>query len=177
MYKLLTTKSTPFYVNNIPTEEEKAKRNPWIFSSTAQQDWAQCYRSSPSQRTQKTRSLVIMLPKKIRLTTSLFDQVFKTGRVQHGSFFWMRSLPISLELPSRFAVVVPKKVAKTAVLRNKIKRIVYRAIEEAKEDISVGPSSCMSIFGVKSDISKIPFAEIAKEVKSLGVSMLKSGQK
>ena len=86
----------------------------------------------------------------------------------------MRSIPLSSESPSRFAVVVPKKIAKTAVLRNKIKRIVYRAIEMSLGDISNDQLRVVVIFGVKSDVSKVPFAEILEEVKGL---LLKKGQK
>jgi ribonuclease P protein component len=115
-----------------------------------------------------------MLPKKIRLTTSLFDQVFKTGRIQHGRSFWMRSLTSSPDLFNRYAVTVPKKIAKTAVLRNKIKRIVYRAIETLAVDDLSGKSGSQIIFGLKNDISKIPFAEIVQELKDL---QLKKDQK
>ena len=105
-----------------------------------------------------------MLPKKIRLTTALFDQVFKTGKVQHGRIFWIRSALLPVNLPGRFAVAVPKKIAPTAVLRNKTRRIVYRAIET----LNTGTlTNQMIIFGVKSDISGVPFTEIVQEVKNL----------
>ena len=108
-----------------------------------------------------------MLSKKIRLTTSLFDQVFKTGKVQHSSSFWVRSSLLPAELPSRFAVVVSKKVAPTAVLRNKIRRIVYRAIEILNGRTLTDQQSVMVIWGVKKDISKVPFAKITQELESL----------
>lgn len=114
-----------------------------------------------------------MLSKKIRLTTSLFDQVFKNGRVQHSERFWMRSFLLPTVLPSRFAVAVPKKVAKTAVLRNKIKRMVYSAIETSLKNPDFELiSGNMVIFGVKKDITSIPIEEIANEIRGL-----KKGQK
>lgn len=115
-----------------------------------------------------------MLPKKIRLTTALFDQVFKTGRVQYGNYFWMRSFSLPVGLPSRFAVAVPKKVAQTAVLRNKIKRLVYKAIEMFDKEVLANQPGCMIIFGVKKDISKITFDEVSQELRDL---LLKKGQK
>ena len=109
-----------------------------------------------------------MLPKKIRLTTGLFDQVFKTGKVLHGHNFWIRSFSLPGGLPSRFAVAVPQKIAKTAVLRNKIKRIVYAAIETLNKDgVLSNQLNHMTIFGVKVDISKISFDEVAQEIKDL----------
>jgi ribonuclease P protein component len=115
-----------------------------------------------------------MLSKKTRLTTRLFDQVFKTGRVFHSRSFWMRSALSPTSLSSRFAVVVPKKVAPTAVLRNKIKRIVYRAIEVFDKNILTQLPGQMIIFGVKNDIFKTPFTEVVQELKDL---QLKKGQK
>ena len=118
-----------------------------------------------------------MLPKKKRLTTSLFDQVFKFGKVQHSRSFWVRSL-VSLEnqsvvsngLYGRFAVAVPKKLASTAVLRNRIKKIIYRAVETLEKGVLVDKFSYMVIFGVKSDISKVPFSVITQEIKELLLS-------
>ena len=115
-----------------------------------------------------------MLPKKIRLTTALFDQVYKLGKVQHSRSFLVRSTPLPSGSLSRFAVAVSKKVAPTAVLRNKIKRIVYNAVEGVCGQDSTPQPSCMTIFGVKSDISKVPSTEIIKEVESL---LLKKDQK
>jgi ribonuclease P protein component len=107
-----------------------------------------------------------MLPKKIRLTTALFDQVFKSGKVQHGLYFWSRSYD-SDEAESRFAVTVPKKIAKTAVLRNKIKRLGYRGLEVAYgSDFSVQPVKKI-VLGLKKDISNVPFDEIVKDLKNL----------
>lgn len=108
-----------------------------------------------------------MLPKKIRLTTALFDQVFKTGKVQHGHLFWMRAALLPAGLPSRFAVAVAKKVGPTAVLRNRTKRLVYQAIETINMAIPANQPAQMVIFGVKSDISKVPFTEIVQELKNL----------
>ena len=111
-----------------------------------------------------------MLPKKIRLTTSLFDQVFKVGKVQHGKLFWMRSFLLPLGFSSRFAVVIPKKVASTAVLRNKIKRLVYQEIEALLAEVPVVKTGNMTILGVKSDISIPHVAEVSKEIKELLLS-------
>lgn len=79
----------------------------------------------------------------------------------------MRAFVLPAGLPSRFAVAVPKKVAPTAVLRNKIKRIVYRAIEIAGSDVLAFQPGKMIIFGAKVDISKLPFEQIAQEIKDL----------
>lgn len=108
-----------------------------------------------------------MLPKKIRLTTALFDQVFKTGKVQHSPLFWVRSILASAGLPSRFAVVVSKKIAPTAVLRNKNKRFVYKAIETLNTSNSTRQPNKMFILGVKKDLSKLSSIDITQELKNL----------
>ena len=65
----------------------------------------------------------------------------------------------------RFAVVVSKKVLKTAVGRNRIRRRVYEAIRaelpkyQAKND-------CIFIIYSK-DFQKIPFSELQSEVRRL----------
>ena len=75
-----------------------------------------------------------MLPKSKRLTTATFKRVIEKGQSFHGPFFVVRKYIVSG--PSRFAVSVPKKVAKTAVSRNKIKRQVYSAVKSMETNIS-----------------------------------------
>jgi ribonuclease P protein component len=108
-----------------------------------------------------------MLPKKTRLTTALFDQVFKSGRVQHSERFWMRSFLLPAGFSSRFAVAVSKKVAPTAVERNKSKRIVYKAIEMFGNDILLNKPHNLVIFGVKTSILDVSLDEIHKELINL----------
>jgi ribonuclease P protein component len=67
-----------------------------------------------------------MLPKSQRLTTEEFLVVMEKGRVTHSPLFLMRI--ISGMPATKFAAVAPKKVAKTAVERNKIRRQTYDAI-------------------------------------------------
>jgi len=118
-----------------------------------------------------------MLPKKRRLTTALFDQVFKSGKVQHGEYFWVRSLvlpaPIStLKSPnvSKFAVAVSKKVAPTAVARNAIKRKIYETI---KKTVSIDQTGLGVIVGVKKDISSLSSAQFETDLSVLLKKVLK----
>jgi ribonuclease P protein component len=66
-----------------------------------------------------------MLKKTQRLGRKEFADVFKKGKRQPLPLFLVVS-DVSLQ-KSGIAVVVSKKVAKTAVLRNKIRRRVYEA--------------------------------------------------
>ncbi len=68
-----------------------------------------------------------MLPKEDRLTTGQFDLVMKKGRVFNSSLFLARV--IVLPGKAKLAAVVPQKIAKTAVGRNKLRRSMYIAME------------------------------------------------
>lgn len=75
-----------------------------------------------------------MLSSSNRLSTSLFKEIIQKGSIFHGDFFIVRYMNIAGI--SRFGISVPKKVAKTAVLRNKIRRRVYSIIENMKDRIN-----------------------------------------
>lgn len=68
-----------------------------------------------------------MLPKRQRLTTAAFAQYFQKGRRQHGTYLQLIYVP-----SPRFyaAVVVGKKVYKTAVDRNRLRRQLYAVLHE-----------------------------------------------
>ena len=74
-----------------------------------------------------------MLPKRARLTTKDVDMVLKNGRSIAISLANSKNSHISarfLAIPGTFraAAVAPKSVAKSAVVRNRLRRAVYRAI-------------------------------------------------
>ncbi len=61
---------------------------------------------------------------------------------------------------TRFAVVVSKKVAKSAVKRNRIRRRVYEALRQNMEYI---PKKTDYIFVVfSSDVARMPYTELTK---------------
>lgn len=63
-----------------------------------------------------------MLPKKNRLTTKEWDVVFKSGRRIKSPSFTFVVLHLPALTVNKVGVSVSKKVAKTAVARNAIKR-------------------------------------------------------
>ncbi len=65
-----------------------------------------------------------MLPRARRVPTSFFTKNRERGRRGASSSFSYTYFSTSTT-PSRFGVVLPKRVAHTAVERNKIKRRVY----------------------------------------------------
>ena len=101
-----------------------------------------------------------MLPRPKRLSTALFKGVIGEGRSLHSPLFVIRVLKLSG--PSRFSVSVPKKIAKTAVLRNKIRRRIYSALEPLFPNIK---ADIHGVFIVKPTILTASFEEISKGIK------------
>lgn len=69
-----------------------------------------------------------MLPRKLRFSTRLFDRVFRRSKkVSINGWVFLVS---PARGAARFSVVAGKKVSKSAVERNKIRRQIYVIIRE-----------------------------------------------
>ena len=68
-----------------------------------------------------------MLPKSKRLGAAEVREILKNGRAVRTGAIFARYIPHPQE---KAAVVVSKKVAKTAVVRNKIRRLVYKELQQ-----------------------------------------------
>lgn len=91
----------------------------------------------------------------------------KEGVFVHETNLYLRYLapaPLELHRASIFSFVVPNKVKKTSVGRHLIKRRLTAAVEKLL--ITLKPGLSAVIFA-KKDISKLPFAEVEKEVMEL----------
>lgn len=77
-----------------------------------------------------------MLPRSQRNSTPSFKDIIKNGQFFHDQFFIFRIL--KKQGKSHFSVSVSKKIAKTAVLRNKIKRRVYSIIKKISNKLNNG---------------------------------------
>jgi ribonuclease P protein component len=77
-----------------------------------------------------------MLPRRERLSTEEFMEVMKNGRVFHSPLFLMRAIQNASS--TKFAAVASKKVAKTAVLRNKIQRHIYISLQSLIKNVIPG---------------------------------------
>ncbi|MFA6315494.1 MAG: ribonuclease P protein component [Candidatus Paceibacterota bacterium] len=107
-----------------------------------------------------------MLPRSQRLSVPQFNVVMKTGRVTHSSFFILRAYRDNGIEGSRIAAVVPVKVAKTAVLRNRFRRKIYEAIGP------LYPALLTNIHGIvfaKSDLLKAKTVDLEKDIRDLFV--------
>lgn len=103
-----------------------------------------------------------MLPKSERLIKSEFNQVFSKGKIYSSPTLLIKVLEKDSS-KSKFSVSVSKKVAPKAVVRNKIRRAVYRAIAKIIKNIK--NIDCTVI--VKKDLSKSPQNEIDQSVTNI----------
>lgn len=76
-----------------------------------------------------------MLSKKQRIDTKRFNEIITSGRNIGSGAIYFKFLPNEI---SRFAVVVSKKVAKSAIKRHFIKRRLFKAIKGNFESFPVG---------------------------------------
>jgi ribonuclease P protein component len=89
------------------------------------------------------------------------------GRVCHSPLFLLRVRIIApIEMQTRIATVVPVKVAKKAVLRNRLRRVMYEAIHPMYVNVKAGQHV---IVFAKAAALKATFAEIEKEMKEIFV--------
>lgn len=87
----------------------------------------------------------------------------KQGKSRNMRFFRLIYCP-NIKNTLKFSVIIPKKVAKTAVLRNKIKRRVFDAIKEA------GVSKFQDgtyLFTCVKGVENSKYGEISLEIKGL----------
>jgi ribonuclease P protein component len=100
-----------------------------------------------------------MFLKKKKVTKELFGQIMKKGAVFAGSFFVFRVF-VNLNLP-QYAFVVPKSMAKKAVIRNKLRRRGYSALRAFSVKNSQG------IFFYKKNDIEIPFDKLKNDIDFL----------
>ena len=105
-----------------------------------------------------------MLSRLQRLSTEQLLVVIEKGRVVHSPLFVLRVLPSTGA--TRIAAIAPKKFAKTAVSRNKIRRSIYNAVRPIFPTIN--KSVHVAIFA-KPEILKADSANIASGVKDVFV--------
>lgn len=71
-----------------------------------------------------------MLSRKNRISLDRdFKRIFRVGKKASGSFFFIKTLKNNLNYP-RISIVIGKNIAKKAVKRNKIRRLLNRIIEK-----------------------------------------------
>ncbi len=74
-----------------------------------------------------------MLPSSQRLNLGQFKMVMEKGRVTHSSIFLLRYVKDDSFNGTRIAAVVPQKVTKKAVIRNRTRRRMYEAVRPIRD--------------------------------------------
>lgn len=106
-----------------------------------------------------------MLPKSARLSKNQVEEVLKTGR-RFSSTYFLATATRSSDSRRAFAVVVSKKVAPTAVLRNKLRRRVYNAVRTISKTSAASPLVSV-VVTVKREAVPATFADFCEDLKRL----------
>ena len=110
-----------------------------------------------------------MLSKKRRVGRHLFNKIFPKTRISSTDFFTVRFVESEKKKETRFSIIVSKKISKTAVGRNLIRRRVSRVLEIMRGRIA---HSYIVLIYCKKNTHNAPFAILEKEVER---SLLKIG--
>lgn len=102
-----------------------------------------------------------MLPKNKRISKDSFKSILLKGIPYHATNFTLRTLPSEKE---GFAVLVSKKVAKSAVDRNRIRRRVYSLLRDVLPNIKIVSKNIIS---AKSGAKDLTFERQKEEIVGL----------
>jgi ribonuclease P protein component len=97
--------------------------------------------------------------------------VYKDGRTIRDSLLSLKTRQRGAHKPYRVAVVVSKKVNKSAVMRNRIRRRVYEAVRQAGDGIEPGTDLVFTVFS-----DQLLVSEPAKLQKAVIELLAKAGQ-
>lgn len=108
-----------------------------------------------------------MLPKRRRIPKSYFPYLLKVGQKTHTAHIFLCAVnqnKENIDKISRFSFSVSKKVSKSAVLRNKLRRRGYSIIKKHLEGVADGK---LYLFSYKKDANKLKFSDIEQEIMML----------
>ena len=103
-----------------------------------------------------------MLPKKSRIPRKLFTELLSGSRFVHSPHFTLRFKLIP-NSPSKVGVSVSKKVSKSAVIRNTVRRRVYATTAPLLEGIK----NHLFLFVAKPGSQNIKGKELSQEISKL----------
>ena len=92
----------------------------------------------------------------------IFDRIKKEGKLYQGQDFGMAVVKRSGEEKSRFGFVVSKKIAKSAVHRNRIKRALR---ESVRRNLNYFPKGIDVVILTKKSIFKKTTEEIMRQLE------------
>lgn len=102
---------------------------------------------------------------------------YRQGQTVRGPLLGLKYAPNTRRKTYRVAVVVGKKVNKSAVVRNRIRRRVFEAVQTRSEQISEPYDLIFTAFS--DQVAEIEFTELQRQVDGLlkKASVIKSYQK
>jgi ribonuclease P protein component len=104
-----------------------------------------------------------MLPRRRKVSRKLFSTIIGRGKSLHSSHLSLKITSASDE-ESKLSVTIPKKIEKSAVKRNTLKRKVYRVLQEY---IDLIPPHNAGVFFAKPGIHQDSVEAIRTQVKEL----------
>ncbi len=91
--------------------------------------------------------------------------VYRRGRTVRASLMSLRIAARDSKKPYRVAVVVSRKVNKSAVIRNRIRRRVYAAVRKTATEVNPGTDLVFTVFSDK--VREVPADELQEIVAGL----------
>jgi len=89
--------------------------------------------------------------------------VYKHGRTVRGPLFAVKSLPNERRKTYRMAVVVSRKVNKSAVVRNRIRRRLYELARSLEDKINQPFDIVITVF--HGNLAETPHQELRSQLK------------
>lgn len=102
-----------------------------------------------------------MLPKQKRIPRDSFGRILSLGLLQNSPHFLLRTISAPKE---GYAALVSKKVAQSAVDRNRVRRRVYAVIRVLLPQIK---KTSHTVISAKQGANKITFAVLQSEIEEL----------
>ena len=106
-----------------------------------------------------------MLSSSQRLTSREFSDIYKRGTSACGVFVCVRIYPNNLEF-YRVACVVPLKISRKAVVRNRGRRRLYGTIEQTINQVALVSKNFDIIIIAKTSLENISFNNLSSDVKT-----------
>jgi ribonuclease P protein component len=91
--------------------------------------------------------------------------VYQHGQTLRGPLINLKITRRAPHKPYRVAVVVSRKVSKSAVVRNRIRRRVYEAVRQAEDSIEPGTDLIFTIFN--DQVAKMDAAKLQSAIHKL----------
>ena len=99
-----------------------------------------------------------------RLSKEQIKEVMTTGRAFHGDNVYLKVKTINKGFNSLFAIVIPAKVVRNVITRNKIKRQIRYILDQQISNIDSGYGI---IIVLKTNIKELDFEDLKKQILNL----------